>query len=293
MVEAAATLPPSGAVTGWAALRWLGALWFDGCGPDGRTALPVPLVSCAEDIRPQPGFVLSQERLDPKTVVEVDGLRVTTGVRSVSFEMRYAAGVRAAVIALDMAMFSDVVSTAEVSAYVDPHLNGWTGVPQARAALALCEENSWSPRETATRLVWVLDAGLPPPLCNRPIFDLGGHHLGTPDLFDPEAGVVGEYDGAAHLVGSRRAKDVTREEAFRDHGLEYFSILAGDMSNRSAVAARMHAARRRARWLPEDRRRWTLTPPHWWQETHTVALRRSLTGSALQRVRQRQRRLAS
>lgn len=292
MVEAAATLPPGAGVTGWAALRWLGALWFNGRAADGAE-LPIPLVSCARDIRPQAGFLLSQERLDPKTVVEVDGLPVTIGARSVCFEMRYAVGVRAAVIALDMAMFSDVVSLAEVAAYVDPHLNGWTGVPQARAALSLADENSWSPRETAMRLVWVIDAALAPPLCNRPVFDLQGHHLGTPDLFDPVAGVVGEYEGAVHLVGSRRSKDITREEVFRDHGLEYFSVVAGDMANRLAVAARMHAARRRARWLPEHRRAWTLTPPYWWTETHTVALRRSLTGRALERVRLRQARLAS
>lgn len=293
IVEAAATLPPGGAVTGWASLRWYGALWFDGRTPDDRAELPVPLVSCVRDIRPQPGFSLSQERLDPRTVVEVDGLPVTTGVRSVCFEMRYAAGVRAAVAALDMAMFSDVVSLAEVAAYVDPHLNGWTGVPQAREALALAEENSWSPRETAMRLVWVMDAGLPRPLCNRPVFDLHGRLLGTPDLFDPEAGVVGEYDGAVHLDGSQRSTDVTREEVFRDHGLEYFCVVGGDMVNRRAVAARMHAARRRARCQSPDRRAWTLTTPHWWTQTHTVALRRALTGPALERVRHRQRRLPS
>src|SRR5262245_65964397 len=30
IVEAAAVLPPYGGVTGWAALRWGGATWFDG-----------------------------------------------------------------------------------------------------------------------------------------------------------------------------------------------------------------------------------------------------------------------
>ena len=48
------------------------------------------------------------------------------------------------------------------------------------------------------RLVWVLIAELCPPLCNAPLFDLGGQLLGIPDLFDPEAGLVGEYDGAHH-----------------------------------------------------------------------------------------------
>ena len=29
---------------------------------------------------------------------------------------------------------------------------------------------------------------------NRPIFDLHGRHVGTPDLLDAEAGLYGEYD---------------------------------------------------------------------------------------------------
>ena len=36
-------------------------------------------------------------------------------------------------------------------------------------------------------LVWVLDAGLDPPLCNREVFDLDGRLIGVPDLLDVEA----------------------------------------------------------------------------------------------------------
>ena len=54
------------------------------------------------------------------------------------------------------------------------------------------------------RLVWELDAGHPRPLCNVPLFDRHGRHLATPDLVDPGAGVVGEYDGAVHLTGAQR-----------------------------------------------------------------------------------------
>lgn len=283
-------LPVGGAVTGWAALRWLGAMWFDGLAPNGHDELPVPLVSCAHDIRPQPGILLSQERLNPSGLVEYDGLTVTEAVRSVCFEARYAADLRAAVVALDMAACFDVVSLAEVAAYVDPHLNGWTGVPQVREALALADENSWSPRETYLRLIWVLDAGLPHPLCNRPVFDLGGHLIGTPDLFDTHAGVAGEFEGAVHLAGEQRSEDVEREELFRDHGLESFTVRTG--MSRSSVARRMHAARRRALWLPKNQRRWTLTPPPWWTATHTVELRRGLTGQARERLLARRRLLA-
>jgi hypothetical protein len=116
------------------------------------------------------------------------------------------------------------------------------------------------------------------------VFDLSGNHIGTPDLLDPVAGVVVEYDGAMHLKGARRARDVRREEAFRQVGLECLTVLAGDSSNRPLLAGRMIAARERALWIPEDARRWTIQPPPWWIPTLTVAQRRALTESQRARL---------
>jgi hypothetical protein len=291
IVEAAAPLPPAGGVTGWAAVRWCGAAWFDGLSADGKRELPVVLASCQDDIRPQAGMTLSQERLNPAEVTTVDGLRVTVPERSVCFEMRYAEDEREATVRLDMAAYSDLVSISEVTAYVIAH-PGWTGAPQARRALSLAEENSWSPWEVRMRLVWVLDAALPPPLCNRPIFDRWGRHIGTPDLFDPEAGVGGEYDGALHLSGAQRSRDLRREGLFRRHGLEYFTVLAGDMADRQLVAERMVETRERAIASARSPRAWTLTPPSWWVESHAVEQRRALTGTVRGVVLRRRRRVA-
>jgi hypothetical protein len=283
IVEAAAVLPAYGGVTGWAALRWMGAPWFGGLAPDGLTELPVCLVTAGDDIRSQPGIRVSAERLDPSELTVVDGIRVTIAVRSVCFEMRYAVDVRAAVVAADMAMQADVVSPAELEAFV-ARQSGWTGIPQCREALLLANENSWSPRETShLRLLWVLDAGLPPPLCNVPVFDRAGRHIGTPDIFDDEAGVAGEYDGSLHLQGAQRARDVRREEAFRSVGLEYFTVLASDSRNPFDVVRRMKATRARARFAPESTRAWTVEKPTWWIPTETVEQRRAL--SAYQRMR--------
>jgi hypothetical protein len=114
------------------------------------------------------------------------------------------------------------------------------------------------------RLIWVLDARLPNPLCNRPVFSLDGELLGYPDLFDPEAGAIGEYDGADHKDGKRHRRDVAREARYRDHGLEYFTVVGGDITDRDLVVKRMVATRQRARFDPPDRRRRTLEPPAWW-----------------------------
>ena len=284
IVEAAAVLPAYGGVTGWGALRWSGAHWFSGLAPDGLSPLPVVLVTAGDDIRPQPGIQVSAERLDPTELTVCDGVRLTVAVRSVCFEMRYAASTRAAVVAADMAMAADLVSIDELAAFVAAQ-SGWTGIPRCREALALANENSWSPRETShLRLVWVLDAGFPPPLCNVPVFDRAGRHVGTPDILDEEAGVAGEYDGSLHLQGSQRARDVRREEAFRSLGLEYFTIVAEDAGDREAVVRRMQSTRGRARFASPSTRAWTIAPPPWWIPTETVELRRALTAEQRRRV---------
>jgi hypothetical protein len=284
IVEAAAVLPSYGGVTGWAGLRWLGAIWFDGYAGDGSTMRPVCLATAGDDIREQPGIQVSAERLAPRELLVQDGLRITDAIRSVTFEMRYARSVPAAVVAADMAMQADLVSTDELAAHALAH-PGWTGAPQCREALALTNENNWSPQETLRlRLVWVLNTGLPPPLCNVPIFDRAGRHIGTPDILDEEAGVAGEYDGSFHLQGAQRARDVRREEAFRSVGLEYFTVLAADAGDGAGVVRRMQSTRARARFSATAARAWTIEKPAWWIPTETVEQRRALTADQRRRL---------
>lgn len=287
IVEAAAVISPgAGYVTGWSALRWLGGRWFEGTTADGEM-LPVPL-AMRRYVRPQPGISICEEGIDPSTVDVVDGLPITNAVRSVAFAMRYANNVLNAVQVFDMAAFNDLVSWDEMSAYAGmaPRLNlsGWTGMPQYRLAMTLADENTWSPQEVTMRMIWQLNAGLPRPLMNMPIFDLTGRHIGTPDLLDVQAGVAGEYNGALHLEGARRARDVRQEEAFRNVGLECFTMLAGDSADPDRMAARMIEARERARWVSEGDRAWTIVPPSWWIPTVTVAQRRALSDGQRRRL---------
>jgi hypothetical protein len=283
ILEAACLLPDHGGVTGWAGLHWQKATrWFSGARADGRLR-PVWLAVAGDDIRPQPGVRVCAERLDPRDLVVVDGITLTTAVRSTCYEMRYAASERRAAVVLSMAAYYDLVSVDELAEYAARH-SGWTGIPRCRAAIPLAEENCWSPTEVEMVLTWRLDAELPRPLCNRPIFDLGGRHIGTPDLLDVEAGVVGQYDGSLHLAGAQRSIDVKAEERYRAVGLECFTMLAADRAHRGQMAARMHAARRRARWEPESRRQWTIEYPPWWTPTHSVEFRRALDPEQQQRL---------
>lgn len=262
---------PHEGVTAWAACRMHGAAFFDGLGRDGSTLLPVPLALGAKhQLRPWPGSVLMRARLTSREVVTVAGVRCTVPARAVFDAMRCSADVREATVVLDMATAAGIVTVAAMREYVGTH-PAWTGVPVARGALPLASELSRSPAETRMRLVWVIDAELPPPLVNQPIWDLDGRLLGIADLLDPESGTVGEYDGADHLEGARRTRDVAREQLLREAGLEFFVVTGGDMWRRDLLVHRMHAARARARWRGPDRDGWTITPPPWWTARHRPA----------------------
>ncbi len=272
-VEAAVVLREDEAVTGWAALLWEGAAWLDGTGRC-REERPVPLVARRHVIG-QAGASISQEFLNPAHITVVDGLSLTSRVRSVTFEMRYAASLGAAIEAIDMACYSDLVSLAEVSAYVQ-QLGPVTGIQQARDALAEAEENSWSPRETRMRGVWTRLAGLARPRCNVPVFSLDGRHLGTPDLICPVTGLVGLYHGDSHLSLVGASKDNRQDADFREVGLEPVAMFATDWNDLDDVTRRLVAAERRAR-ARAGVREWTIEPPSWWTPTETVAQRRALS----------------
>ncbi len=109
---------------------------------------------------------------------------------------------------------------------------------------------------------------------NRPIFDLSGQHIGTPDHLDPVAGVIAEYDGAHHLEKNQCVTDVNRDARYRDHQLEVVVRTAGD--RRDDFLERLAAAYRRA-GRRRTARTWTIEPPEWWTPTTTVEHRRVLT----------------
>jgi hypothetical protein len=271
VLEAGTRLGDYGAVTGWAALCWARGRWFRGLAADG-SRMPVCLATTT--VRAWEDVVICKEKLRPADWSVVDGLPVTTPVRSVTFEMRYARSVREAVVWFEMAAYDDLVSIAELEEYL-PYLTAWTGVQRVRDALLLVEENSWSPQETRLRLVWVLDAGLPVPLCNRPVFDLEGHHLGTPDLLDVEAAVVVQYDGPVHDDPDRRGADRAQDLRYLEAGLGVVRVTKEDMVDRHGLAVRLEEARAEGLAHPAPRG-WTVEPPAWWVATHTVERRRAL-----------------
>jgi hypothetical protein len=256
ILEAAQRLPPDGAVSGWAALRMAGGGFFDGLEPDGRTPRPVRLiVPPGRNLRAVGLTVVGRERIDALEIELLHGVPCTRALRATFDEARSCTNLREAVVVVDMALAAGLIRLEEFCSYAQ-HRAGWPGAMMARAASRLADRRSLSPGETRMRLIWVLDAGLPPPRCNWPIADLEGRRLGKPDLLSDELAVVGEYNGAEHRRRARHAKDVAREDRFRNAGLECFTVVGPDQYDIPLVLARINdtcdrarAARRTRGWL--------------------------------------------
>lgn len=272
ILEQAARLRPdgsSGCVTGWAGLRVRRAAYFDGLSEGAMEPLPVPLAlgGAGAKLRPSSGCAISRVRFAPSEREVVDGVPVATVQRSLFDEVRRRGELWSAVTAIDMAAAAGLISVWLFATYVGG-LNSCNGAPLAREAVSHAVDEAWSPREPWFRLVWQLVAGLDPPLVNRSVYDLDGNLLGIPDLFDPVAGLAGEYNGEHHKSVEQARQDAEREERFRNHGIECFEVVQGD--SRQVAAARMLAARARAKFLPPESRAWTLERPAWDPEPETL-----------------------
>jgi len=227
--------------------------------------MPVPLAVGGSRIHGDESVAVWQDRIDASEVVLRHGVPCARELRCLFDAMRRAADRREAVVAMDMMAAAGLVSIRRMSCYRRTR-TGWLGAPQVDSALQLANEHSRSPNETRMRLIWILDASLPVPQVNRPVFDHTGRLLGVADLLDVQAGVVGEFDGADHRKARQHSSDLAREDRFRRHGLEFFRISGPDLGNLDRVVARMLATHRRALWEPTTTRRWTTVPPPWWED---------------------------
>ncbi|MDN5744636.1 MAG: hypothetical protein L0H31_05885 [Nocardioidaceae bacterium] len=273
IVEAVAGAGEGAAVTGWAALCWQHARWFN-----GRTAtgvlLPVPLaVGDRGHLAPRRGVRFCYDWLFDDDIIRCDGLPITHPLRSVCVEALRARTLEDTVRVIDMAAASDLVSLDELRRYA-ARIKGRPHTRRLSAALDLAEENAWSPTEVTMRLRWLARRPVTL-LCNPAIFDQRGRHLSTPDLLDPAARVIGEYNGAVHDGLALRRRDLAREELYRSLGFEVVVMMSTDLKDRLSFERRLDAAYRRA-GVPELQRAWTLDRPPWWIDTSTVARRRAL-----------------
>lgn len=183
---AASAVPLDGAVGGWAAAFLLGAHGLDGSTPDPDVFEPVLL--CLPRVRQRPrwdGVRPFRSDLGPQDVVEVDGARVTSPVRTAFDLGRLAPSLIGSVVVLDAVARDLGIGKDAVARYARQRPR-WRGLPRLRAALQLVDARSRSAQETRFRMLWVLGAGLDAPRSNWPVLDLrspprGGRPPGRQD----------------------------------------------------------------------------------------------------------------
>jgi hypothetical protein len=250
ILEAAVRMPEGGMVTGWGALRLAGAAFFDGLAPGTRRSLPVPVLLPHTSRIRGPGVLVERTRGRLPGAVVRHGIPCVPAEAALLHELRRARSERVAGVMVDMALAARVVDLERLR-----DVASWRR-PSAVVAYALrraCAECR-SPKESEMLQVWEGDLDLPRPQMNREVLDLSGRVIAVVDLLEVDSGTYGEYNGASHRSRERQRRDEARADALRRAGLEGFVLVAGDSER--VWRERMQSARARARWLPEDRRRW-------------------------------------
>lgn len=271
ILEAVPLIPAGGALAGWAAGYVLGADQLDGLDP--HTMDPVPLaMHLGRDVgrAAHPGVRVVRERLPVADRQLWHGLPVTTPRRTVFDGARWAPDLVEAVVFLDQAAHALELDLRDLEAWCVPGTR-WPGITQLRAALTLADTRSASPWESRLRVFYQCQAGLPRPLVNRPVFDVDENFLGTPDLFDPEAGLATEFDGKDHRKRRQHRSDNHREEKLEAVNLTVCRVDSLDLGQPAPLRVRLRA--RHAQGLRRDRRLdgWTLVEPPWWQRRRRAA----------------------
>ncbi len=124
-------------------------------------------------------------------------------------------------------------------------LGRWRGMPVLRRGLELIREDSWSPRESMTR-VELVRAGLPEPELNVDVFDRSGCFLGCLDMLYPRYRVAVEYQGRQHE--GRYSDDVERYEALKAEEWDVILVTRALASRPGVLVGRVGAALRRRGW---------------------------------------------
>ena len=139
-------------------------------------------------------MVLHQLVIAPSQIGQVDGIAVTSPLRSVA-DLILGVGRYEGVSLLDCALNSGLLSETDVLK-IPPLIRGRRGAVAARALLPEVDGRAQSPLETRVRLRCV-DGRVKPETLQHQVRDASGRLLGIADLAWPTARLLGEADGQA------------------------------------------------------------------------------------------------
>lgn len=249
-----------GVLGGWAAAYVHGVDWLDGIDPFTFGQIPVDCLAVRR--RPMVPWIRNRNVVTPvPDRIVVDGVAVTTPLRTAFDGARWATSLEEAVVFTDAVAHFTGIESDELVAFAKAH-PCYPGVQQAVAAAKLTDGRVLSPWESRLRCCYLLDAELPDNLLlNVPIFR-GCRELGRPDLLDPDAGLVLEFDGAQHRDREQHHRDNIREKAFEATNLTVVRCDSLDLrQERPGLVRRMRTGYARSLCRDRSKDRWTLRPP--------------------------------
>jgi hypothetical protein len=265
ILDASAGLAGDAVFGTWAAAYVLGNDWMDGRDPHTMAELPVDIIA-GRLRRVQRGDVTFRftDLADDDLLVR-DGLRVTTACRTAFDGARWADALEDAVVFIDSMLHLRALDLPAFVAYLGAHQH-WAGIEQARRAAELSMPDVRSPWESRLRMCWLLGAGLPMPLVNVPLFDESENFLGMGDLFDPESGLIAEFDGDQHRDPEQHRLDNIREEKLESANLVVVRSDRTDLRrHRPQLVGRLQSGYRRGMRRDRAQDTWTLRQPAWWK----------------------------
>lgn len=172
----------------------------------------------------------------PEDVVTVDGMRVTSPVRT-AFDLARRRPLNEAVALVDALLRASAFPPEWLAEYAVPRPRH-RGRGRALAVAGLVDPGAESPQETRLRLLLVR-AGLPRPETQ---FAVGSYRL---DLAWPDFKVAVEYDGAHHFTEHQAKRDVQRDYALRKLGWTVIRVTSGILGNPDDVVRTVGDALRR------------------------------------------------
>ncbi|GFG74239.1 DUF559 domain-containing protein [Mycobacterium botniense] len=231
-------------VAGNSAAALLGAKWVS-------PALDAELIY--GNRRPPVGITVHSETLLPGEIVKVDGIAVTSSARTAFDIGRRTVSRLLAVQRLDALTNATDVKVNEIEAVMAGH-RGSRGLARLRRILPLIDGGAESPPETRTRLV-LIDAGLPPPRTQIPIYDEYGDFVARLDMGYEELRVGIEYDGIQHWMDRKqRDRDIDRHSALLDLGWTIIRVSSELLRHRRGTfIGRVVAAMQAAGWCADGR----------------------------------------
>ncbi|WP_028935469.1 endonuclease domain-containing protein [Pseudonocardia spinosispora] len=208
-----------GVLSGYSAAELLGA----GCAPDHA---PAELTWWAAHARPPSGLLIHQAALEFDEFRTLDGVELTTALRT-AYDLGRRESLVESVVAVDALARGGGFTPSAVLHLADryPGARGTLRLPEV---IRLSEPAAESPMESRLRMLLVL-AGLPRPAVQHTVLDALGRFVARIDLAYPDRLVAIEYDGSDHFTDQRVISDGDRATRLADLGWRIYRYYARDV----------------------------------------------------------------